>query len=106
MGAAARARLAAALARCKGHPDPVDQPLWPVDRGRAFHRMHRSFREAGPRTCAQIAGRDHGNCSRDQQADAAVFIRQIRALGVQVALDDFGAGDPRSAYLKTLRWTT
>ena len=35
--------------------------------------------------------------------DAAVFVEQVRASGVRVALDDFGAGASSFTYLKTLR---
>ena len=35
-------------------------------------------------------------------ADAAIFIRQVRALGVRVALDDFGAGTSWFGYLKKM----
>jgi diguanylate cyclase len=35
-------------------------------------------------------------------ADAALFVEQVRALGVRVALDDFGAGASSFGYLKRL----
>lgn len=35
--------------------------------------------------------------------DAAQFIEQVRALGVRIALDDFGAGASSFGYLKSLR---
>ena len=35
-------------------------------------------------------------------ADAALFVQHVRALGVQVALDDFGAGASSFGYLKSL----
>jgi EAL domain-containing protein (putative c-di-GMP-specific phosphodiesterase class I) len=70
---------------------------------RAFHRHAiESFRAAGPRICAQICVEITETAAVTNMADAAVFIRQIRALGVQVALDDFGAGASSFGYLKTL----
>ena len=39
-------------------------------------------------------------------ADAARFVDQVRAVGVKVALDDFGAGAASFGYLKTLRVDT
>ncbi|MFL6600285.1 MAG: putative bifunctional diguanylate cyclase/phosphodiesterase [Steroidobacteraceae bacterium] len=70
---------------------------------RAFHRHAiDSFREAGPRICAQVCVEITETAAVTNMADAAVFIRQIRALGVQVALDDFGAGASSFGYLKTL----
>jgi len=70
---------------------------------RAFHRHAiESFSEAGPRICAQVCVEITETAAVTNMADAAVFIRQIRALGVQVALDDFGAGASSFGYLKTL----
>jgi diguanylate cyclase len=70
---------------------------------RAFHRHAiESFREAGPRICAQLCVEITETAAVTNMADAAVFIQRIRALGVQVALDDFGAGASSFGYLKTL----
>jgi diguanylate cyclase (GGDEF)-like protein len=70
---------------------------------RAFHRHAiESFREAGPRICAQVCVEITETAAVTNMADAAAFIKQIRALGVQVALDDFGAGASSFGYLKTL----
>jgi diguanylate cyclase (GGDEF)-like protein len=70
---------------------------------RAFHRHAiESFRDAGPRICGQVCVELTETAAVTNMADAAVFIRQIRALGVQVALDDFGAGASSFGYLKTL----
>jgi diguanylate cyclase (GGDEF)-like protein len=70
---------------------------------RAFHRHAiESFRAAGPRICAQVCVEITETAAVTNMTDAAIFIRQIRALGVQVALDDFGAGASSFGYLKTL----
>jgi diguanylate cyclase (GGDEF)-like protein len=70
---------------------------------RAFHRHAiESFKEAGPRICAQVCVEITETAAVTNMADAAIFIGKIRALGVQVALDDFGAGASSFGYLKTL----
>jgi EAL domain-containing protein (putative c-di-GMP-specific phosphodiesterase class I) len=70
---------------------------------RAFHRFAiESFREAGPRICAQLGVEITETAAVTNMADAAAFMQRIRALGVQVALDDFGAGASSFGYLKTL----
>ena len=70
---------------------------------RAFHRHAiESFRAAGPRICAQVCVEITETAAVTNMADAALFIEKIRALGVQVALDDFGAGASSFGYLKTL----
>src|SRR5262249_17339494 len=70
---------------------------------RAFHRHAiECFREAGPRICAQVCVEITETAAVTNMADAAAFIQRIRALGVQVALDDFGAGASSFGYLKTL----
>lgn len=70
---------------------------------RAFHRHAiESFRAAGARICAQVCVEITETAAVTNMADAAVFIGQLRALGVQVALDDFGAGASSFGYLKTL----
>jgi diguanylate cyclase (GGDEF)-like protein len=70
---------------------------------RAFHRHAiEAFREAGARICAQVCVEITETAAVTNMADAAVFIQRIRSLGVQVALDDFGAGASSFGYLKTL----
>ena len=70
---------------------------------RAFHRdAIQSLREVGARICAQLCVEITETAAVTNMADAAAFIGQIRALGVQVALDDFGAGASSFGYLKTL----
>ena len=70
---------------------------------RAFHRLAiELLRQAGPRICAQLCVEITETAAVTNMADAAAFIERIRALGVQVALDDFGAGASSFGYLKTL----
>jgi diguanylate cyclase len=70
---------------------------------RAFHRHAiEALRAAGQRICSQVCLEITETAAVTNMADAAAFIAQIRALGVQVALDDFGSGASSFGYLKTL----
>src|SRR5262249_36637549 len=70
---------------------------------RAFHRHAiDAFRSAGAAICRQVCVEITETAAVTNMGDAAAFIGQLRALGVQVALDDFGAGASSFGYLKTL----
>ncbi len=70
---------------------------------RAFHRWAiAALSEAGEavrrRLCLEITE----TAAVTNLADAAAFIGQVRAVGVRLALDDFGAGASSFGYLKTM----
>jgi diguanylate cyclase (GGDEF)-like protein/PAS domain S-box-containing protein len=70
---------------------------------RAFHRWAlEMLGSAGPAICARLCFEVTETSAVTNLADAALFIEQIRAVGVRVALDDFGAGASSFGYLKTL----
>ena len=70
---------------------------------RAFHRhVIESLTAAGPRLCKRLCFEITETAAVTNLTDAARFIEQIRTLGVQVALDDFGAGASSFGYLKSL----
>jgi diguanylate cyclase (GGDEF)-like protein/PAS domain S-box-containing protein len=71
---------------------------------RAFHRHAIEVLDAaGPAICQRICLEITETAAVTNMADAAVFIEQVRALGVRIALDDFGAGASSFGYLKTLK---
>lgn len=71
---------------------------------RAFHRHAiDALTEAGSAVCQCICLEITETAAVTNMADAAIFIEQVRALGVRVALDDFGAGASSFGYLKTLK---
>ncbi|MEK8051884.1 EAL domain-containing protein [Ideonella sp. DXS22W] len=61
------------------------------------------LREAGPQVCSRLCLEITETAAITRLADAALFIEQVRAAGVRVALDDFGAGVSSFGYLKSLR---
>ncbi|MBW8778927.1 MAG: EAL domain-containing protein, partial [Burkholderiales bacterium] len=61
---------------------------------------------AGPALCGALCLEITETAAVTNIAEAAAFIDQVRAFGVKVALDDFGAGAASFGYLKTLRVDT
>ncbi len=71
---------------------------------RSFHRWALELlARAGPRICRTLCLEITETAAVTNIADAAAFIDEVRAVGVQVALDDFGAGAASFGYLKSLR---
>ena len=58
--------------------------------------------QASVDSCARLCLEITETAAVTNLADAARFIEQVRAAGVRVALDDFGAGASSFTYLKTL----
>ena len=70
---------------------------------RAFHRQAiHMLTEAGANVCGRICLELTETAAVANMADASLFIDQVRALGVRIALDDFGAGASSFGYLKQL----
>jgi diguanylate cyclase (GGDEF)-like protein/PAS domain S-box-containing protein len=70
---------------------------------RAFHAWAgKILADAGPQICARLCLEITETAAITNPADAATFIQAVRALGVKVALDDFGAGASSFGYLKSL----
>ena len=70
---------------------------------RAFHRYATDvLASAGPSICERVCLEITETAAVMNMADAALFIQHVRALGVHVALDDFGAGASSFGYLKSL----
>ncbi|MFL6625577.1 MAG: EAL domain-containing protein [Vitreoscilla sp.] len=72
-----------------------------------FHRWALDLlANAGPALCGALCLEITETAAVTNIAEAAAFIDQVRAFGVKVALDDFGAGAASFGYLKTLRVDT
>ncbi len=70
---------------------------------RAFHAHAMALLQAaGPAVCRSLCLEITETAAVNHMADAASFIHSVRALGVRIALDDFGAGASSFGYLKTL----
>ena len=70
---------------------------------RAFHvQAIDTLTEAGAEICRRLCLEITETAAVTNMADASVFIEQVRALGVRIALDDFGAGASSFGYLKKL----
>ncbi len=70
---------------------------------RSFHRDAMALLQAaGAAVCQRLCLEITETAAITNLADATTFITQVRALGVRIALDDFGAGASSFGYLKTL----
>ena len=70
---------------------------------RAFHRKAiDTLTQAGAEVCRRVCLEITETAAVTNMADASLFIDQVRALGVRIALDDFGAGASSFGYLKKL----
>ncbi|MEC5218931.1 diguanylate cyclase (GGDEF)-like protein/PAS domain S-box-containing protein [Actimicrobium sp. GrIS 1.19] len=71
---------------------------------RAFHRhVIEKLAALRPNICKRLCFEITETAAVTNLADAALFIEQVRALGVRISLDDFGAGASSFGYLKSLR---
>jgi len=91
------------------HRDRVDVgTLWINLSGQSFgdRKFQRDtlarLREAGGGICASLCLEITETAAVTNLGDAASFINELRALGVRIALDDFGAGASSFGYLKSL----
>ena len=70
---------------------------------RAFLRSSLEiFAGAGCGVCSRLCLEITETAAVTNMADAALFVEEVRRLGVRVALDDFGAGASSFGYLKSL----
>ncbi len=91
-------------------PDPARLDLLCVNLSgqsigdRAFHKYAiEALSRAGPDICRRMCLEITETAAVTNIADARIFIDQVRALGVRIALDDFGAGASSFGYLKSLK---
>ncbi|WP_051017140.1 EAL domain-containing protein [Cyanobium gracile] len=70
---------------------------------RAFHAWAKDMLvHAGAEVCTRLCLEITETTTVTNLADAAIFIAAVRAIGIKVALDDFGAGASSFGYLKSL----
>ncbi|MFZ6849424.1 EAL domain-containing protein [Undibacterium sp. RuRC25W] len=70
---------------------------------RAFHRWAiELIHQAGQTICEKVCIEITETAVVTNLADAALFIEQVHAAGIKIALDDFGAGASSFGYLKSL----
>ena len=102
--------LARTLELLRALPDPAAVDMLCVNLSgqsvgdRAFQRDALAALEAaGPRLCRLLCLEITETAAVTNMAEASAFIAQARALGLRIALDDFGAGASSFGYLKSLK---
>jgi diguanylate cyclase (GGDEF)-like protein/PAS domain S-box-containing protein len=71
---------------------------------RAFHKYALdNLQAAGADVCNRLCLEITETAAVTNPADASLFVERARALGVRVALDDFGAGASSFGYLKSMK---